>query len=287
MTDGPAKELLGRHLAQLEAMAAEVRGLLGGGPAGLAGLDLAGWPPAVPPGLLVRGEADRQLRAQQILEWATPSPGSTFLDCGCGDGRVAALAAEHCRIAVGYDPAPHPHWQSCAADNLFLVQEWDRATVHAPYDLIVAFDALDHLAGRSPVQLLRELTALLAPGGLLKLRCHPWTARHGGHLYEEPGEIKNFAYLHLLLDPADWEQLGRSRPEWRVNRPWATYDGLVKATGLEVITRRAQLQDPEEFFSGDLLRRLTRAAWEDQVDAATARKILAHQFIDYTLRKPA
>jgi SAM-dependent methyltransferase len=237
------------------------------------------WPLAVSPTLIVRPgqRTAATLRARQILEPLVEYlDEADVLDFGCGEGWVAA-AAPSSKSVIGYDPVHHRTWEDHRGPEL----KFTTILEPGPYNFIICHDVLDHVEG--PMQAVLQLLANhLKPGGVLYLRVHPWTSRHGAHQYEANGN--NLAYWHLTV-PED--ELARSVviPSNRVIRPLATYDPMVSSVGLNVIDRRVEISEPELFFDGDIIDRAIQHTWHEKIDREQARKIMAIQHIDYLLRK--
>jgi 2-polyprenyl-3-methyl-5-hydroxy-6-metoxy-1,4-benzoquinol methylase len=229
-------------------------------------------------------EADKQFRALQIVSLIKlPMNDKIVLDCGCGEGYNAAEMANSATKVVGYDPKQDPHWAGRSKDNLILTANRDTASEHAPFDLIVLYDVIDHIVGDDPADFVQWLSSQMNPGGTMFVRTHPWTSRTGGHAYEDA----NKAFIHLALTPDELAKSGIKvkEPNLKVVRPMAAYEQWFKDAGLEVEDKRVKTAEVEPFFSGPIMDRIIKINWGGKIDADTARKILANHFIDYTLRK--
>ncbi len=247
------------------------------------------WPQAVPPHRNVTkgGDVEKQFRAAQIVSSvlqgnAYVSEGARVLDVGCGEGHVAKeLAALGAELVVGYDVVPSPKWKDFT--NEHLVFETRRENVNGSYDLIVLYDALDHIVGDDPIGIMAWAKSLLKEDGRIILRTHPWTARHGGHVYEDG---PNLAYLHLIMTPDELAQAGIDVPSnLRLTRPMAAYDHVFKEVGLRVCERKAHTEAVEPFFAGAIMDRILKVTWRGTLDADSALKIMTNQFVDYVLSK--
>jgi len=94
--------------------------------------------------------------------------GKKILDLGCGSGHLCALAAsERAATVVGIDlvePAAKASWQFLKMD--LDSPSWsDQLAFTGPFDLILAFDIIEHMA--SPFQFLRGCRKILNPAGTL------------------------------------------------------------------------------------------------------------------------
>lgn len=230
------------------------------------------------------GEAEKQFRALQIVSLIKlPMQGKVILDCGCGEGYNANEMANSAVKVVGYDPKEDPHWAGRSKDNLVLTSNKQSVADHAPYDLIVLYDVIDHLVGEDPEVTLKWLTGMLSENGMMFVRAHPWTGRTGGHVYESA----NKAFIHLAMTPDELASAGLKvkEPNLRVVRPMAAYEHWFQDAGLEVEDKRVKTTEVEEFFSGPIMDRIIKINWGGKLEPDVARKILANHFIDYLLRK--
>jgi hypothetical protein len=103
---------------------------------------------------------------------------------------------------------------------------------HAPYDIILMYDVLDHANVQNASELLRTLANVKSPGGKIYVRCHPWCSRHGGHLYYQI----NKAFVHVVFNEAELKHMGYN-PQFvrEILHPRAVYTQWFKAAGLEVV----------------------------------------------------
>lgn len=93
------------------------------------------------------------------------SPTTRLLDFGCADGRLLAMlqsdAGEH-TVLHGYEPFP----DSEADPNLTIHNCYEQLPAHG-YDIVTCFEVLEHFSAEKQRQLLRQISRLLVPGGLL------------------------------------------------------------------------------------------------------------------------
>jgi 2-polyprenyl-3-methyl-5-hydroxy-6-metoxy-1,4-benzoquinol methylase len=91
------------------------------------------------------------------------------LDIGCGDGLLARELAGQKNVVVGIDKLARPAHLSAMARYVPTDLDQGLAPIlgtlrpHAPFDVIVMGDVLEHLA--DPARLLRDCKSLLTPGG--------------------------------------------------------------------------------------------------------------------------
>jgi 2-polyprenyl-3-methyl-5-hydroxy-6-metoxy-1,4-benzoquinol methylase len=238
------------------------------------------WPQAVSPYMIVRTDIEKQFRAVQVVGLIPMAlEGMNVLDCGCGEGHIAGEIAARARHVVAYDPVRVQTWRD--KTNLIHTDDLGTVTEKGPYDAIILYDVLDHLEGESPTTLLAKLRDLLTPNGRIFLRTHPWTAKHGSHLYEAN---LNKAYAHLALTPDELVIAGFDvKPNLKVVRPMAAYEQFAKTAGFKVLDRKGHNDPVEPFFSGDLLDRIIKVTWKGDIQPDDALKIMSNSFIDYTL----
>jgi 2-polyprenyl-3-methyl-5-hydroxy-6-metoxy-1,4-benzoquinol methylase len=209
------------------------------------------WPNAVPSDLVCMSEEDKQDRATGIMELLAPKGVKDLkvLDFGCGEGHFAKLAADSgANFVVGYDLAASDSSAApfeCIENNLLLTSSVDKLENKAPYDFIVMYDVLDHCD--TPIKTLSQVSNLLAHGGILNMRCHPYCGRHGGHQYKQT----NKAFLHLILDDKELKAAA-IEPVPAKNRilfPVVTYRKWIANAGLEIVEQKIVKQKVEPFFA--------------------------------------
>ena len=134
------------------------------------------WPCAISQDLICDETSDEECeeRAEGVLDLLIEQclSGLSFLDFGCGQGHVAKKATQKgVRQAVGYDIVssgnlPWNEWQ----DNYLLSTDFEMVKQHAPYDVILLYDVLDHIKDEDPGELLRQLANMKSPGGKMYVR---------------------------------------------------------------------------------------------------------------------
>ena len=240
------------------------------------------WPKAVDPDLIVDGgeETEKQFRATQVLELiGIPTNDISVLDFGCGEGHVAHEISQTASKVVGFDEKRSNAWDNKVADNLFFITDDKIIKQHAPYDLIILYDVVDHIQG-DHIAILKRLGQLLSDNGRFFIRTHPWTARHGSHLYEKI----NKAYLHLAVTPDETPDIPWKEIEYthKIIRPMGAYENWFKRAGLEIVSRDIHSGAIEDFFD-ELLDRIITVTWDGVIDKKTAKKIMGIEFVDYIL----
>jgi 2-polyprenyl-3-methyl-5-hydroxy-6-metoxy-1,4-benzoquinol methylase len=244
------------------------------------------WPVAIEPYLISNqdSEDDKLIRAEGIIQdfIKTPLANKNFLDIGCGEGYVTYLSSFDTKKSVGYDIISQNWDHFDKKDNLEFVTS---AGFQDKFDVILLNDVLDH--ADKPIELLKLAKNAQADNGTIHVRCHPWTSRHGTHLYRQ----LNKAYLHLVFTEPELYGLGLI-PE-KVNPlidPINTYKEWFAEAGLKIVREEAISQDIETFFTTQpvLLRRIKeKFVQSHDVELASGTKfprdIIQIQFADFVL----
>lgn len=121
----------------------------------------------------------------------TPLNGINFLDFGCGESLVASQVLElGAKTSTAYDICD---FDFAVNSSFNFTTEFD-SLKKAYYDVILLNDVLDHCM--NPEVVMQQVKSLLDPKGIVYVRCHPWTAKHGAHLHKTG---LNKSYIHLFL----------------------------------------------------------------------------------------
>lgn len=225
------------------------------------------WPVAADPEMICdeNNEKDRAERADSILDLILIQPiqERKFLDFGCGDGSVVSHSLIHKpALAVGYDIQEHADWQK-PSDVIFTT---DFQVVHdsGPYNLIAAYDVLDHLEGIDLIDALQQMKSVLAPGGEIFIRFHPFTSPHAAHLYRS----LNKAYIHLVFTPEELKTLGLVPHQIsRIIHPLNSYKQAAMKVGLSVKSEMPHVIQPSSFFANTpVVAKRIKAHWHDSTD---------------------
>lgn len=227
-----------------------------------------------------RGPSEKQFRALQIARILGNFENQTVLDVGCDEGYVSHELGHQAKKVVGYDIRESANWQRLTSGIVSFTTDRNLVELNK-YDSIILYDVLDHLEGEEPIKFMIWLHSLLAAGGTIFVRTHPWTSKHGGHLYENG---HNAAFIHLAMTPDELIQAGINiPPNLRLNRPMAAYDHFFREAGLKVDKRKGHVEPVDPFFSNELLDRIIKITWKGSIDREEALKIMSNSFIDYNL----
>jgi 2-polyprenyl-3-methyl-5-hydroxy-6-metoxy-1,4-benzoquinol methylase len=254
----------------------------------LANSDL--WPEAVPPSLLCGDDEDSKLaRALGIIQEFVniDITGKKILDFGCGEGHIAYVASTfgEAQIVVGYDVKEQNWAKFNQKFNNLLTTNLETVTKTGPYDIILVNDVIDHSG--DPLKALMQIQKLKTAQGKVLMRCHPWTSRHGTHLYKQ----LNKAYLHLVFTTDELYEMGLEETATQpALDPLTLYRSLIKEAGFTILKEETVTHPIELFFThqDEVLRRI-KDKWKTSTNPNLAngsefpKEILEIQFVDYTL----
>jgi hypothetical protein len=231
-------------------------------------------------------ESDKQDRAEGIANIVLPPlKGKRFLDFGCGEGHLARFVSDEASVSVGYDIVKSGSlpWES-EDERFLLTTDADKVSSMGPYDVILLYDVLDHVSVEMS-EVLRSAGGFLSDDGVIIVRCHPWSSRHGGHVYRKI----NRAFVHLVLTNEEMSSLGAETPDsQRIILPIQVYENAIKASGLSKHKGPdVDMQDVEPFFwNQPLVRsRIFRAFGLQASSDAMPTDQMSICFVDYWLKK--
>lgn len=241
-------------------------------------LESAAWPEAVEPSCVCDSDEKAVLRAEGILDLLVGENlrGKKFLDFGCGEGHTVPQAIRReAAFALGYDL----DLSKLKFPPEDYTDDFGRVRSAGRFDVILLHDVLDHVVVSDPVEVLVMAKSVLSPGGRIYVRNHPWSSRHGGHLYLK----KNKAFLHLALDPVELSRVGGLQCEHniRVVKPLATYKHWFESAGLRVFSEVA-IRNPVEpvFLTPSALHDRLIKHWDSPADMEADMEV---SFAEYVL----
>lgn len=231
-------------------------------------------------------DSDKQDRAEGIANvLLPPMRGKKFLDFGCGEGHLVRFVSEDAAASVGYDikAAGNLSWES-EGEGFLLTTDLDKVASGGPYDVVLLYDVVDHVE-EDISSVIARAGSFLSDEGVMIIRCHPWSSRHGGHLYRE----MNKAFVHLVLTSREMESIGLCPPSsQRIIMPLEVYEHAISSSGLKKQRGpESDLQEVEPFFwSNHLVKtRIFRSFGMDLSLAEMPKEQMAICFVDYWLKK--
>ena len=247
------------------------------------------WPEEVSKNMIVNNDEQAILRARSIIRTFGIQyiKDNRFLDYGCGKGHCVVEASKLGFEAVGYDV--EKTWEVDPEDCVLTT---DKAviTAKAPYAAVSVYDVLDHIVDHEKaVEAMKFVCSVSNADTIIRVRCHPWTSRHGGHLYNSI----NKAFAHILLSDEEYKKHS-TEPVRKIKRPLMEYSKIFEAAGLKTVQIDVTGTKLEELFTTKELQ----DAFEDrlqfgegdqekgehkQADGEWQSHVLPMSFIDYIL----
>ena len=232
------------------------------------------WPVAVNPILIAddASEVDKLERAEGILDHFADFnlQKMKLLDFGCGEGHIVKKAIErNAIVAVGYDLEAVLSPQN---SPFLITKNFNEVIAQGPYDFIIMYDVLDHAKNETPVQIMEKIKSVSKANTIIKIRCHPWISRHGGHQYKKV----NKAFAHLILD--EKELISSNMNFIRLNTPLQTYrDWFI---GFQIKTDDIIKEPVETFFRMGMVKKRILSSQKMQLNDLNN---LDCSFVDYEL----
>lgn len=214
---------------------------------------------------------DPDSRAQQaggrldLLHQRLDFTGRRTLEIGCGDGYETWMLHHRCgALAHGVDIERRNTWADLTGDGVsFHLADiaTDSPFPDDYFDRVISFSVWEHMA--RPIEALRDLYRILAPGGVANIMAALHAGTIGSHLHRHI----YFPWPHLLFSDETigaWavsRGKGPMRCSWVNTLTWSHYRLAIAEIGFEVRALR-MLQRPfdEEFYHrfSDRLGRYTR-----------------------------
>lgn len=207
---------------------------------------------------IVARHAKRTVKTAAAFFLPFLKPGMRVLDVGCGPGSITAGFAQ--RVApgetIGMDPSADVIGTAKSFTGAAPTRNlsFEVGNIYEPrfaagtFDAVFAHQVLQHL--RRPVDALRQMLALLAPGGRLGVRAMDW----GSAIYYPESEgMRRFMVLHH-----DWSRRNGFEPHaGRHLRRWLREAGFGETrvtTSTESDAEAHETQERAEMFADRMLR---------------------------------
>lgn len=202
------------------------------------------WPEAVPPFLICDdSDNDKFDRAEGIIDYINYDlKDKKFLDFGCGEGHVVKKLATDGINAFGYDikQSDNFEWTNTLTTDIEFIKH------NKPYDVILLYDVLDN--ADDPSNILKLIKNLCNKNTKIHVRCHPWTSRHGSHLYYQ----LNKAYIHLIFNDIELSKLGINIGFFnKIYAPIAYNQKWFKENNLKILKHETLKNPIENFFKNN------------------------------------
>jgi len=215
------------------------------------------WPEAVDPSMIcdINSEEDKIERATSVLDLYIEEniKNKRFLDFGCGEGHIVSAAEDSkASFCIGYDIKDifDPSLKNKMPNS--FTTNWAKVLENAPYDIILLYDVFDHIEGETEIEVFKKLKEVLSPDGKIYARMHPWTSRHGGHLYHEI----NKAFVHIALTEKELEHFTGKKIEVKVNKhffPMKKYRDTINNSELKILTENQVTQEIDQIIKDSLI----------------------------------
>ena len=185
------------------------------------------WPNAITPELLFDTQNGIRKRAQVIIEMFIDDDlrDLKFIDFGCQNSAVVDYSKQYTALSVGYGTVEESKNQ-----NAILTKSFDEVRSYGPFDVVLAFDVIDHI--NEPKQAMLQMLQLVKSTGKIYLRTHHWLSRNATH------DKSNLAYIHLTDKPQEGVLHN---------------DSFFEDCGLKIIKVRKIIEEVEPFFSSENL----------------------------------
>jgi SAM-dependent methyltransferase len=177
-----------------------------------------------------RDLAGRKAAARLDALAALGRTGGTMLDFGCAAGYFVESARAHGWDAYGVEPSPEAQRGWSEGARPYLAASLDALRHRGPFDVITAWDVLEHLA--DPIETLRALRALARPGAVFAV------------------VVPVIGNVNTRLAPSTWDQYKPPEHLWFFSRA-SRRATLLAGAGARVVredvawARRSRFVDPE------------------------------------------
>ena len=242
-------------------------------------IDDPNWPAALPSGVIVNNNPKKWVRANTIFTKFETFKGPV-LDFGCGEGHTTITLHDQNLESVGYDREANESWAKISSSDGIFTDDWEAVKEKGPYESVLLHDVLDHIEGEEIEDALKKIASVMTDNGRVYVMAHPFSSRHGGHLYYH----ENKAYLHLLLDDDDIAENFPGTPfNQQIVKPQGQYQKYI-TDQFTIVNKKVIPQAIEPWVCTNLLPAI-KDRWFETLDISKVEKILQIGGIYYTLEK--
>ena len=240
------------------------------------------WPEAAPEFLICEeNEQDKLDRAEGIVNYISQDlREKKFLDFGCGEGHVASkIAGLETTKSYGYDIVKTGllNWEQ-PENNFLLTTDFEKIKADAPYDIVLIYDVLDH--ADNPVEILQKVAELTNESSKIFVRCHPFSARHGTHMYRK----LNKAYIQLVFTDEELQTMGLTNDiKQRTYFPVSSNNSWFADAKFKVINHDIVKTLVEDFFKNNKL--VSQRIMRSEYNKSFPDYQMSQVFNDYILQK--
>lgn len=243
-------------------------------------VDNPDWPHAIPESVIVKTDSQKWARANTILTKFQEMEGPA-LDFGCGDGHITIVMSDQKIPTIGYDIRESRIWNRITSDENIFTTDWNTVVEKGPYKSILLHDVIDHVEEESIEELLNKVATILDDHGFVYIMAHPFSSRHGGHLYEHI----NKAYIHLLLNDEEIAEYDGIPSNQFIIKPQGQYQKYF-TKDFVIVEKKVVPQPIEPWVSKNLIPHI-KEIWFPDMDTSKVEKVLQIGGIYYTLKKIA
>lgn len=242
-------------------------------------IDDPDWPLALPESTIVRNDIQKWARANTVLTKFDKMDGPV-LDFGCGEGHISIAMSDRELKVVGYDIKDNNIWNEIKNSDTIFTTVWDEVKKLGPYKSVLLHDVIDHIENSTIEEVLDNISNIISDDGRIYVMAHPFSSRHGGHLYE----TANMAYLHLLIGDSEIDiEYPNAPPNQRIIKPQGQYQKYF-TNKFKIINKKVVQQRVEPWIINNLLPEIQRV-WFPTLDNYKIEKIMEIGGIYYTLEK--
>lgn len=203
----------------------------------------------------------------ELLHQRLDFTGRRTLEIGCGDGyETWMLHHRYGALAHGVDIERRNTWEQLSGEGVsFHLADiaTDSPFPDAYFERVISFSVWEHMA--RPIEALRDLYRILAPGGI----AHVLAALHAGTIGSHLHRHIFFPWPHLLFSDeviGDWSRSRGKEPlrcSWVNTLTWSHYRLAIAELGFEVRALRMLRRPFDEEFYDRFSGRLGRYTRED------------------------